>query len=389
VRSSRPALHAWSGAVGAALIGLYLAGFVARNTALQWDLKIYLLAAHAARAGLDPYRLADLSAVAGRAAAFPFLYPPVSLLLFAALGTLPVATAAALWIGLKAVLLAGLVYAWKRWFVPGAALLPLALLAVFGWNAAALWDLRTGNVALVEAALLWTGFGCFVAGRRGAFALFVVAAACFKLMPATFLLLLLVPTGEHRPSPRRFFVALAALAALAWGPLFIGPASHWRGFLGHVPEAATLGDANPSSYALAATLAGAARLAPLATSRLAVALWAAYALALLALSLPFLRDTWRSRDARRWVMAALFLDLLLEPRPMAYGFLRLAPAPLFFSPAPFDRPAGRLLLALALSLQGLLRAASLQVETPLVMLSPFLLTLAIWLLVVRGGNRAS
>ena len=387
MRSSRERFHVAADALGVALVALYLAVFVARNVGLQWDLKMCLLAAHAARVGLDPYRIEDLAAVAGRGAAFPFLYPPVSLLPFAALALLPLTVAAAWWIGLKSALLAGLTVAWRRWFAPRGALLPLALLAVFGWNAAALWDLRAGNVALVETALLWAGFGCFVAGRRGAFAALVVAAACFKLVPAAFLLLLLVPTGGHRPAPGRLLAALAALALVAWGPLLVGPAARWRGFLEHVPDAATLGEANPSGLALAHALAGAAHLSAPATARLAVALWVAFALALAALSLPFLRATWRARDARRWVMAAVLLELLLEPRPMAYGFVRLAPAPLFFSPAPFHRPAGRLLLALALAAQGLARAASLQVDSPAVTFAPFLLTLAVWLLVARGGGR--
>jgi hypothetical protein len=121
--------------------------------------------------------------------------------------------------------------------------------------------------------------------------------------------------------------------------------------------------------------------------RLATAAWLAYVLALLAVSMPFLRRLWRVREARRWVMAAEFLEVLLAPRPMAYGFLVLAPTPLFFSPEPFHRPAGSLLLALELAAQVLARAANQQPASLLLTFAPFLLTLALWLLILRSGAR--
>jgi hypothetical protein len=214
-----------------------------------------------------------------------------------------------------------------------------------------------------------------------------VAAACFKLWPATFLLLLLVPAGAQTRSPGRLMAALVLLAALVWAPTVLGPAARWDSFLGHVPAANSLGDANPSGLALAGALTEATGHAGPGAGRLATAAWLAYALALLAVSTPFLRRLWRVRDARHWVMAAVFLEVLLAPRPMAYGFLVLAPAPLFFAPEPFHRPAGRSLLALVLAAQGLARAANQQPASLLLTFAPFLLTLAVWLLILRSGAR--
>jgi hypothetical protein len=107
----------------------------------------------------------------------------------------------------------------------------------------------------------------------------------------------------------------------------------------------------------------------------------AYALGLVACSLPLLRRAHRLRDPRLWAMTAVFLYVLLLPRPMAYGFALLAPAPLFFSPRPFDRPVGKLMLALLLSAQGLLRLTSISTGSPIVTYAPFLLSLCVWLLV--------
>ncbi len=368
------------------LIGFYLVLFVVRNAPLQGDLRTYLVAARAALTGHNPYDAARLHALAGREI-LPFVYPPVALLPFILLVPLPAQAAAVVWIGLKAALLAGLVWAWWRWWTPRGGLLPLALLAVFGWNGSALWDLRAGNVALVEAGLLWAAFGCFAAGRRTAFALLVVAAACFKLAPAAFLLLLLVPAGRTGPSPWRLIGALAALAALVGLPLAVGPAARGEGFLRHLPSADLLGEPNPSGLGLATVVARAFGLAEPLAARVAAVAWAGFAATVLALSVPLLRRAWRARDPRRWVMAAAFLYVLLSPRPMAYGFVLLAPAALVLAPAPFDRPVGRLVVALALAAQGLVRASNHGSDSLLFVYAPFLLTACFWLLVLHADGR--
>lgn len=367
--------------VALALTAFYLVVFAARNVSLQWDFKVYRTAASAALAGLNPYALENLSAVAGREFPFPFLYPPVALFPFLALAPFTPASAAAVWIGFNVALLAGLIVSWRRWFAPEAGLLPIALVAVFGWNAAALADLRTGNVALIESALLWSGFGCFVAGRRAAFAALIVAASCFKLAPAVFLLLLLAPAGERGSEPRRLVLSLVALGALVWGPFAIGPAAHWVGFLQNVPATAALGDANPSALGLISALVS--RLGSNAGwARTATVAWALYVVALVAVSVPFLKRAWRERDPRRWVMAAVFLQVLTAPRPMAYGYVLLAPAALFWAPPPFEGRVGRLVLALVLCAQGFTRLANHLPDSLVVNHAPFLLALSIWLLIV-------
>src|SRR6185369_10389588 len=145
VRPSARPLRVALDLVGVAFAAVYLATFVARNVRLQWDARTYLWAAHAALAGLDPYRLDHLARVAGhRPVSLPFVYPPVALLPFLGLSALPIETALAVWIGFKVALLAGLVVLWRR-LDPRVEWLPLAVVAVFRFNGAALWDLRAGN----------------------------------------------------------------------------------------------------------------------------------------------------------------------------------------------------------------------------------------------------
>jgi hypothetical protein len=124
------------------------------------------------------------------------------------------------------------------------------------------------------------------------------------------------------------------------------------------------------------------------TTMIANAVWLVYLAVLCAVSLPFLRRLWAERDALRWAMSAVFLWVLIAPRPMAYGYVVLTPAPLFFSPRPFTGRLGTLVLAVVLSALGFAQAAHQGSSHPLVLHSPFILTLCIWLLVVNEKSAA-
>ena len=373
--------------IGIGPIALHVFTAVRAAVALQWDFRAYLIAARVARAGIDPYVTANLASESGRSL-FPFVYPPIALLFFMPLAALPLAAAQTGWIAFKIVLLIGLVWLWKRVFVPGVSLFPLVLLAVFGWGQSALWDLRTGNVALIEAALVWSALAFYVCGRRTWFACLIVAAALFKLWPAFLLLLLLVPAGERGPQPRTFAIAALALGALVWGPTWIGPAASWGNFLSQLPSATRLGGSSPSALGLATMLVATRSAQDATTTMVANAAWLAYLVVLAAVSLPFLRRLWAERDALRWAMSAVFLWVLIAPRPMAYGYAVLTPVPLFFSPRPFTGRLGTLLLAVVLSAQGLAQAARQGSSHPLILHSPFILTLCVWLLVINEKGAA-
>lgn len=378
-RGLLPALQA----IGLGFIVLFLAVYARSNVGLQWDLHVYLAAARAALAGLDPYDVAHLKSASAPAHPLPWIYPPVALLPFAALQALPHAAAA--WFGLKLGLLAGLIALWKRWFVPGTPVLIVAMMAFFASNGAGLMDLRAGNVATIEAACVWVGLTCFVRGHRRWFAACIVLAACFKLIPAAFLLLLLVPAGDARPDMRTFGLAWLALLVLVAAPFAVEPVSGWTPFAHDRSALITGGEANPSAPALLGEW----------LARLGVALpgggqtaYVLYAILLLGLSAGHLRRLAATRDAPGWVMAGVFLYLLLAPRPMLYGWVMLGVAPFIRAPRPFDTPAGRALLAALLTLQGVLRALHAPLTGPVMDHAPFLIALALWLLVLlqsRGG----
>ena len=372
--------------IALALLLAYVIQYAVRTRTQQWDTGTYHLAARAALAGLDPYSMEHLSSMAGGKVVFyPFVYPPIGLLPFIGLAMLPLAKALTLWISLKVVLLVGLVLLWRR-VAPEIEWLPLAISAVFGFGASALWDLRAGNVGIVEAVLVWLGLAAFVRGKRGAFSAWIIAASCFKLAPAVFLLLWLAPTADRRANLKHFVISGLVLGTLVWGPLWIGPAAHWSGFLSNVSEMFPVGPSNPSILALILTYARPAAGSEALAQSIAIGGWLVIALVILAISARWLLATWHARDARRWVFTAVWLYALLAPRPMAYGFVLAAIAPLALLPRFLDGSVGRLIVACVLCVHGVLVAADRPPATTWMQFTPVLLALTLWLLVLAGAE---
>jgi len=365
--------------LGVTLVLAELLRIATRGVRLQWDFRVYLEAARAALAGFDPYRVENLVGISGRPITLPFLYPPAALAPFLAFSALPEPAALALWMGLKVLIVGFLVVLWKRVFVPRAGWFEVALVAVFGSNAAALWDLRSGNVALVEAALIWGGLACFVAGRRRAFAALLVLAATFKLAPAAFLLLLLVPTRGARARPGLLAAALLALGAIVLVPLAVGPGAHWHWFLGGPMGAAfPVGEANPSGFAFLVERLG-------GVSALVISCWLGWLLALGLLSAGTLRALGRAADARAWSIAAVALYMAVHPRPMAYGWVLAGGALVALIRAGAPTPIARAGLVLLVCGQGLLWALQIASDAPIVVYAPVLFGAGLWLLASLQG----
>jgi hypothetical protein len=365
---------------------LGLALFVVRLTLNRpWDTETYWYAASAAISGLNPYDLSDLSQLAHRAVGMPFLYPPATVILFVPLTILPVLQAAELWVLAKVALLFGLFRIWKSQFLKHVNPILLLAVVVFAYNAAAVWDLKTGNIATLEALLLWAGFAAYARGRRGEFAAWVVAASLFKLFPIAFLLLLLAPSRSGRRDGRVALWAFAVWAIVVFLPVVVGPA--WaRDYVHQLPAERPWGTACPSALGLIDMLLGEQATPLLAPSWRAMSIWAGYALALIAFSVPSLRRLWRRGDDEERVMAAVVLFVLLTPRPMAYSYL-VALAPSLALGAPILRrlggffAVGGVLMAQAL-LAPLLRFDYLN---PWLANLPFLLLLGLWI-AFRGNE---
>jgi len=354
-----------------------------------WDFETYWYATKAVRQGLNPYDTNSLVRLAQRPVGMPFLYSPATLPLLMPLTLLPIERAALIWFTAKALLLVPLILLWRRHFLPGASIVIVAAVAAFGFNAACVWDLKTGNVAILEEAILWAGFAAFVLGRRRVFAGCMVAAALFKLFPIAFLALLLVPSRKSGPQWKLAGIALTAFALLAFGPTLAG--LPWaRGFLHNVPAERPWGLVNPSALGLIDTLLG-DHTTPLTSPPFkALGLWTAYIAALAGLSIPTLRRLWRRQNPREWVLASAILYALLVPRMMVYSYL-LVLVPVLGLMAPIaSRVGGLPIVAGLVTAQAILK--------PILKLSyqgiwsqnlSFLILLGSWLIYVfAGGSHA-
>src|SRR5437773_4064188 len=141
------------------------AAYVGMGASHQWDFETYYYAATALRTGLNPHEPGVLSTVAGRPIELPFLYPSISLLVFLPLSTLPLKLASLGWLGFQCLLAATLISIWRREFLSSIAPDLLLTVALLGYDLALLWGLRTGNISLLEQALLWMGFAAYARGK--------------------------------------------------------------------------------------------------------------------------------------------------------------------------------------------------------------------------------
>lgn len=376
--------------LGAALVFALFASEAARHVVHPDDLRSAHTAATAALRGLDPYDPAVLVRVAGGPVP-PFVHSPVALLAFTPLARLPFQELATGWMAFQLLLLAALAVGWARSLDAGPRWTAVALLVAFGSNGAARGALVTGNVALLECALVWAALAGWAAGRRVAFALLIAAAACFQLASAAFLLLLLVPTARRKGSIRAFLLAAGLVAAVVFAPLAFAPFSGWARFWSPVASSAGPGTVNPSGPGLARALVDVLPVPAAWAESVATAVWAAGAALLLLLGRPLFAAARARRDARRWVVVAVFTYILLLPRPMAYGWIVLGVAPLALAPRPFRGAVGRLVLALLLAAPGLWRLTGNESASPLVVHAPYLLAACVWLLAARdagSGERA-
>jgi len=185
---------------------------------LQWDFAPYYFAAKAHQQGLDPYDIDNLTKAAGTYIGYRFVYPPPTLWVFSAFTVFSYPVAVQIWLFFKLALLAALVVIWRRYFMPARVSIIFYFMLLFAFDAALYWDLKTGNVSLVEQFLIWIAFLFLLKKKPLAFCLFILAASVFKITPILFLGLL--PMCAIRNRWKYFiggitaFIVVAALFAI-------------------------------------------------------------------------------------------------------------------------------------------------------------------------------
>jgi hypothetical protein len=187
----------WRTAAVLAVAVIFLWRFWHMRAAGNWDFMVYYWAAKANSKGLDPYNLGSLTKVAGSKVSLRFLYPPTILYLLSPLTRLRPPTAIAIYVALKVACAVGLIFVWRACLRTKDSLV-LLLLLIFGFASAAFNDIFSGNVAIIEAFLLWLAFYAYLRGRNVLFAALVVCASIAKLTPLFFLPLALLGAGRRR-----------------------------------------------------------------------------------------------------------------------------------------------------------------------------------------------
>jgi hypothetical protein len=196
----------------------------AQSEHYQWDFRTHRKAAEIFAAGSNPYDPGILLGQKG--ASFLYTYPPFTLFFYALFNQTDYTTAFHAFLLLKCALLIGLVIFWRNAFLGPAGDSLYFLFCLLAFNSAVFTDLIAGNINLVEQALLWAAFFCFLKQRFVLFSIFVLLAASFKLTPIFFIILLL--TSDHPKKYHYFgyagiiFLAYLAVQYLIYPDMFMG-----------------------------------------------------------------------------------------------------------------------------------------------------------------------
>lgn len=196
---------------------LYFVGFAIKIILnygdFQWDFTTFYYAAKAFLSGANPYDPGVLSSLSSNVT-FPWVHPPFLLWFFVPFTFVSYHAAFCIFLLFKCAVCVGLICLWKNGFLKKEADVLFYLFCLAAFNRTILLDLQAGNISLIEQALLWMGFLFYLERRQALFCVFILLAACFKLAPALFLILLL-----FSKEPRRYlyffgsaFFALAYIA---------------------------------------------------------------------------------------------------------------------------------------------------------------------------------
>ena len=350
--------------------------YVALGARTPWDFETYYYAGKAVRMGLDPYSLASLSVAAGKPVALPFLYPPAALLPFGPLSHLPVGVAGYVWLGIQCLLAFFLLTLWRKRFLPDAPTDLLLIVTLLGFNAALLWALRTGNLALLEAALLWAGLGALARGRLATAGALIALGGAFKLLPLAFLALVAAAPARGRDRVRALLAAALVLAAVALvaTPLLPG----WAAAVRHsMAPGRPMGEVNPTLFGLLDGWASGGPDMPGSPKGFTYGVWAGFSAAILALSVRPLLRLRREESSIGWILFGVLVWLLIAPRVMVYSWVMAVPPAVYFIRRGLTPGPLRAIAYGCLVLQGVARALP-GAPSPALTGFPFLLLLGLW-----------
>ena len=176
----------------------------------QWDFRTHRQAGEIFISGGDPYDADTLFAKARTS--LLYTYPPVSLLFYGLFALTEYKAAFYIFLFFKFVLLLALVYFWQREFLHRKTDVMFYAFCLLAFNSTVYRDFIAGNINLVEQALLWLAFFFYLKHRLLLFCVFILTAASFKMLPAFFLVMLLISDNDKK---YRYFLG-SCLSFLAY-----------------------------------------------------------------------------------------------------------------------------------------------------------------------------
>ncbi len=275
----------------------------------QWDFAVYYKAFGALQSDQNPYELL-------------YVYPPVTLWVFAPFTLFTPLMASAIFLILKSLALACLLYIWSKEFLPHGADMLLPLFLLFGYNATIYADFAAGNISVFEQLVQWTAFLFLLKNRIRTFCALIILAASFKLTPLLFLLLLPLLKVEkgwsHVLASITIFVGIHLFSAILSPTLF-------SQFASNISVDGGRGAINPSVFAFVSNIVEYSHrsMSLQIPSFVPIVLYAAVAGGVLAVARRPLAILVRSQDRLNLIFFVCVLMALILPRFKDYSYILL------------------------------------------------------------------
>lgn len=215
----------------------------------QTDFKIYYYAAKAYTDGHNPYDPKVLFAMAQVPTHNKFVYPPFTLPFFRLFSIIKYEPAFFVFLSLKILLLAGLIYLWAKKLLQKDADFLFYVFCLLGYNSAIFLDVIASNVSIVEQFVLWLGFYFLLSRRPIPFCACVLAAALFKITPILFLFLVWIIDFEKKRKYAYFFGTATVFSFILLASYVIHPLP-FKSFISNSMEIDERGIINPSTLAI-------------------------------------------------------------------------------------------------------------------------------------------
>ncbi len=177
---------------------VFLAYLVIQSNSFGWDLHVYQQAASRLKDGLDPFDDDFRVRIGSQTARLPFIYPPLTLYPFMALASVSKQFAYLTWLVIDLFALWSLNRIWCRSFLGTNLDGRWAAFQLLAFNASVYTCFATGNIALLEALVIFLAMEALLAKKDFRCASWILLASLFKIVPILLLAFLIWKGGENR-----------------------------------------------------------------------------------------------------------------------------------------------------------------------------------------------